>query len=292
MSRRQISTSIGSIAKDGVCEIMTGKLIKKKNRYCFVIGTGKIIAGAMTLVLVLSLFSCSGNISKIGEEIQLTGSDFSAWHQVPSDWKKSLGKWKVAGDALINSENQTLLTTKPGTDVMINGDQGTSEHLVSKKHFGDIEAHIEFMIPKKSNSGVYFMGRYEIQIQDSWGNKKLDCHDCSGIYQRWDENREPKGYEGHPPRVNASLPAGQWQSLDAVFIAPRFDRNGKKIANARFEKVVHNGIVVHENVELTGPTRASLYDDEKPTGPLFLQGDHGSVAYRNIRVVRLNGRQL
>ena len=269
---------------------MTGKLIEKKNRYCFVIGTGKIIAGAMALVVVLSLFSCSDNISKIGEEIQLTGSDLSAWHQVPSDWKKSLGEWKVAGDALINPENQTLLTTKPGIGVMINGDKGISEHLVSKKHFGDIETHIEFMISKKSNSGVYFMGRYEIQIFDSYGKDKLEIHDNGAIYQRWDENRTPKGYEGAVPRVNASLPAGQWQKLDVIFRAPRFDANGKKIGNARFEKVVHNGIVVHENVELTGPTRASLYDDEKPTGPLFLQGDHGSVAYRNIRVVRLNGR--
>ena len=67
-----------------------------------------------------------------------------------------------------------------------------------------------------------------------------------------------------------------------VFRAPRFDENGKKVANAKFEKAVHNGIIIHKDVELTGPTRASAYHDERPSGPLMLQGDHGPVAYRNI----------
>ena len=69
-----------------------------------------------------------------------------------------------------------------------------------------------------------------------------------------------------------------------VFRAPRFDKTGRKIANARFEKVVHNGVLVHSDIEVTGPTRAGVYDDEKPLGPLMLQGDHGPVAYRNLWV--------
>jgi hypothetical protein len=112
--------------------------------------------------------------------------------------------------------------------------------------------------------------------------------DCGGIYQRWDGKRSPKGYEGHAPRVNASLPAGRWQSYDVIFRAPRFDAGGRKTSNARFVKVIHNGIVVHEDVEVSGPTRAAAYKDEKPTGPLMVQGDHGPVAYRNIRIVPLN----
>ena len=59
---------------------------------------------------------------------------------------------------------------------------------------------------------------------------------------------------------------------------------GASSANARFERVVHNGVVVHENVEVTGPTRAASFEDEQPVGPLMLQGDHGPVAYRNIRL--------
>ncbi len=135
--------------------------------------------------------------------------------------------------------------------------------------------------PKGSNSGVYFQARYEIQILDSWGVEHPKYGDCGGIYERWKDNQ---GFEGRPPRVNASREPGEWQSFDVIFRAPRFDAAGGKIANARFVKVIHNGTVVHENVEVTGPTRASTFEDEKPLGPLMLQGDHGPVAYRNLRV--------
>ena len=145
--------------------------------------------------------------------------------------------------------------------------------------------HVEFMVPKGSNSGVYLMGRYEIQILDSYGKKKVSHGDCGGIYQRWANN---KGFEGHAPKMNASRPPGVWQTFDAVFRAPRFDDSGKKIADARFEKVIHNGTVVHKDVVCTGPTRSASFNDEKPMGPLMLQGDHGPVAYRNIWIMPLD----
>jgi len=127
-----------------------------------------------------------------------------------------------------------------------------------------------------------------VQILDSWGVKQPKFGDCGGIYQRWD-GKNRRGFEGHPPRVNASRPPGQWQTFDVIFRAPRFDSDGKKVANAKFIKVVHNGAVVHENVEVTGPTRAATFGDEKPIGPLMLQGDHGPVAYRNIRITPCGG---
>jgi hypothetical protein len=71
-----------------------------------------------------------------------------------------------------------------------------------------------------------------------------------------------------------------------VFKAPRFNRRGRKQANARFVKVVHNGIVIHENQEVTGMTRSGMSEKEKSTGPLMLQGDHGPVAYRNIYLIK------
>jgi sugar phosphate isomerase/epimerase len=165
---------------------------------------------------------------------------------------------------------------------MINGIKGTTTDILSKQELGDVRAHVEFMVPKGSNSGVYFMGMYEIQVFDSWGVKEPTYSDCGGIYERWNDNRTPQGYEGHAPRVNASRPPGQWQTYDVIFRAPRFNSKGQKISNARFEKVIHNGIVVHEDIEISGPTRASTYSDERPSGPLMLQGDHGPVAYRNI----------
>jgi len=217
--------------------------------------------------------------SKLQAKIKLIGNDFSAW--------RKHGDWQIVGEATMNPENQKSIATKPGSGIIVNGAKGRTVNLLSRAEFADVRVHIEFMVPRKSNSGVYFMGRYEIQVLDSWGVKQPNFDDCGGIYQRWDENRTPKGYQGRPPRVNASLPPGQWQSYDCIFHAPRFDKSGKKIANARFEKVIHNGIMVHENAELTGPTRASAYRDEKPTGPLMLQGDHGPVAYRNIWIVPL-----
>jgi len=210
------------------------------------------------------------------ERVYLVGDDLSAW-------RGNTGQWQIVGDVFVNPQNESLLGSKPGTGVLLNGPAGRTVNLLAKKEFGDVKAHIEFIIPKGSNSGLYFMGRYEIQVFDSWQKaSEYPGIECGGIYQRWDENKEPKGFQGHSPRVNASRPPGEWQSFDVIFRAPRFDENGKKIANARFEKVVHNGVVIHEDVELTGPTRAGAYEDEKPVGPLMLQGDHGPVAYRNI----------
>lgn len=196
-------------------------------------------------------------------------------------WREPRGEWAIVGEAVMDPNEPRQLAVKPGKGVLYNGPKGKTVNLLSAAEHADVIAHIEFMVPKGSNSGVYFQGRYEVQVLDSWGVEKPAYSDCGGIYQRWGPQG---GYEGHPPRVNASRAPGEWQSFDIVFRAPRFDENGKKIENARFVKVVHNGVVVHENVEVTGPTRAAHFEDEKPTGPLMLQGDHGPVAYRNIRL--------
>ncbi len=202
-----------------------------------------------------------------------------------SAWRAPTGDWMIAGDAVKNPQNEALLAAKAGKGVMINGATGRTSNIITKKEWGDVALHIEFVVPKGSNSGVYLMGRYEIQVFDSWGVAEPQHSDCGGIYQRW---RNDRGYEGRAPRVNASKEPGQWQSFDAIFRAPKFDRQGNKIANARFVEVKHNGILVHENVEVTGPTRAATWEnDEKATGPLMLQGDHGPVAYRNITMTPL-----
>ncbi|MDP6044446.1 MAG: DUF1080 domain-containing protein [Phycisphaerae bacterium] len=197
-----------------------------------------------------------------------------------------LGKWTEVGGVGLDEKNNRKLATKPGKGIIDNG--GRTKNILSKEEFGDIEAHVEFLVSKGSNSGVYFQGRYEIQVFDSWKVAKPKHSDCGGIYQRWGKNPSGKmGYEGVSPRVNASKAPGQWQTFDVIFRAARFDKNGKKTQNAKFVKVVHNGIVVHENHEVTGATRASAFNDEKPLGPLMLQGDHGPVAYRNIWISKI-----
>jgi sugar phosphate isomerase/epimerase len=202
-----------------------------------------------------------------------------------SSWQPDRGEWQNVGGAFMDADQPTRLGVLPGQVVVVNGMNGNTRHLVSRDELGDIRLHIEFMVPEESNSGVYFMGRYEIQIRDSFKKEsQYTGNECGGIYERWDESREPKGFEGVSPRIDAARAPGQWQWFDVVFRAPRFDESGNKIHNARFEKVYYNGFLVHENVEVSGPTRASLFDDEKPLGPLMLQGDHGPVAYRNLRV--------
>lgn len=204
-------------------------------------------------------------------------------------WQKPLGEWVAAHKVFVKEGNPKALDWEPGGGIAVNGPAGKTEHLRTNFDHGDIEAHIEFMVPEASNSGVYFMGRYEIQILDSWGVENPGYGDCGGIYQRW--KKDEGGYEGRPPRVNASRAPGAWQTFDVIFHAPRFDEDGEKTANAKFVKVVHNGMVIHENQEVTGPTRSAdhEYEPEVSVGPLKLQGDHGPVAYRNIRIRSLNG---
>lgn len=212
-------------------------------------------------------------------------SSSSGWISLDSieAWRGNTGDWVFVGDATPDPDDPAKIVTKPGAGALVNGPIGRTSNLLSEAEFGDVEAHVEFMVPKGSNSGVYFQGRYEIQVFDSWGVTDPKFSDCGGIYQRYNE-REKRGWEGRGPKVNASKAPGEWQTFDVVFRAPRFDAAGKKTANAVFVKVVQNGIVIHENVEVTGPTRAATFEDERSRGPLMLQGDHGPVAYRNVRI--------
>jgi len=207
------------------------------------------------------------------------GKDLTGWHAQdgkPSTWLTTRG---IRWERLLRP-TQLIPVPIPG-DRMLNGSQGHTANLVTDEKFGDVELYLEFMIPKGSNSGVYLMGHYEIQILDSWGLKEPKYSDCGGIYCQWIDEK-PVG--GRPPDVNACRPPGEWQSYDVVFRAPRFDGDGKKTADAKFETVVHNGQVIHTEVEVGGPTRASMPGPEKAEGPLMLQGDHGPVAYRNVRI--------
>jgi hypothetical protein len=196
------------------------------------------------------------------------------------DFKEPLGNWFVAGNAKLNSDDEKKLTALDGTGVFIN-ENGKTTNLVTKQNYGDIKLELDFIISKKSNSGVYLQGRYEIQIYDSWGKENPVSWDCGGIYERYDGT---KTYEGVPPLVNASGKPGEWQHLEIKFNAPRFNSKGEKIKNAIFKKVKLNGVLIHKNAEVTGPTASSLDEKEELSGPLMLQGDHWPVAFRNIKL--------
>jgi hypothetical protein len=200
-----------------------------------------------------------------------------------TSWRKPVGEWTAAKDVAMDTTDPEKFKLTPGEGILVNGAKGKTVNLATEAEFGDIEAHVEFWIPKHSNSGVYVMGRYEIQIYD--GETKYPGQECGGIYGRAVGDQT---VEGHSPLVNAAKAPGEWQIFDITFRAPRFDAAGKKTANAKFMKVVFNGKVIHENVEVNGPTRSAMFQQEKATGPIMLQGNHGPVAFRNLRVKQID----
>ncbi len=210
----------------------------------------------------------------------LNGRDLAGWQgqdaQRSNEWITTRGvRWEPA-------LGPTRLAAVPGPgDRILNSLAGKTVNLVTDRKFGDVELYIEFMISKGSNSGVYLQGLYEIQVFDSWGQTELKYNDCGGVYHRWINNQ---GVGGSPPSQNASRRPGEWQSFQIWFRAPRFDAKDGKTENARFIRVLHNGLPIQNNVEVEGPTRAHMPIPEAPLNPLMLQGDHGPVAYRSIYI--------
>ncbi len=202
------------------------------------------------------------------------------------EWSAAGTDWKLVGAVGLDPANARRFVARPGEGrVIYNGPTGRTRNIVTTRSYGDVEVHFEFNVPKGSNSGVKFEGVYEIQIADSFGVKVPTASHCGGIYPRAEllpvYHHIDKGF---PPKVNAAKPAGEWQALDVVFRAPRFDASGRKVANARVEKAVLNGVVIQEDVEVPYPTGNAWHDAERPEGPILLQADHGPVAFRNIRV--------
>ncbi|MDB5013908.1 MAG: hypothetical protein JWQ25_2110 [Daejeonella sp.] len=202
-------------------------------------------------------------------------------------FKNPGSSWQIAGGVTADLSKQNLLNTSKGSGILINlpDKKKHGSDLISNLEHGDIELELDYLMASGSNSGIYLQGQYELQLEDSWANKTAKSANNGGIYERWDDSKQEglKGFEGHAPRQNASKAPGLWQHLKIDFQAPKFDAAGKKIANAKFLRVELNGVLIHENVELSGPTRGAISTEEKQSGPLRFQGDHGAVAFRNIK---------
>ena len=159
-----------------------------------------------------------------------------------------------------------------------------SRSIYTRQSFWNYQLHLEFRSPfmpnytgqSRGNSGVYNLCRYEVQVLDSYGLEGKD-NECGGIYKISE------------PLVNMCAPPMQWQSYDITLTAPKFNKKGKKIANARIT-VVHNGVKIHDNLELPFPTAGAYIPDESKPAGIFLQ-DHGDpVQYRNIWIVDMGGK--
>jgi hypothetical protein len=158
--------------------------------------------------------------------------------------------------------------------------------ITSKQSFGSCQLHAEWAAPEvvqgegqgRGNSGIYFQGRYEVQVLDSYGNKTYYDGQAASIYKQW------------PPLVNACRKPGEWQTYDIIFDAPRFDADGQ-LTKPAYLTVLHNGVLVQNHAELQGATawdRAPAYQAHPPKLPLHLQ-DHGNpVRFRNLWIRELD----
>jgi hypothetical protein len=189
------------------------------------------------------------------------GKDISQWKMVYEE--KSI--WKVE-----NGYMEALPETGP---------------IMTREGFGECQLHIEWATPEKiegegqgrGNSGVFLMGMYEVQVLDSYENETYADGQAAAIYGQY------------PPLVNASRPPGEWQSYDITWHGPRFDETGKLLSAARIT-MLHNGILVHDNVTLTGPTGHHARPSYKAHPDKLTIGlqDHGNpVRFRNIWIQKL-----
>lgn len=193
--------------------------------------------------------------------ILFDGSFTSAWQHKNGD----AAKWTVSDNAL---------TVKAGTG-----------GIRTKQKFGDCQLHIEWRTPAevkgesqgRGNSGIFLMGRYEVQVLDSYNNKTYYNGQAGSIYKQ------------HIPLVNACKGPGEWQSYDIIFTAPRFSENGNVLIPAHFT-VLQNGVLVQNNVTVWGNTQntgSPVYEKHEAKESLELQ-DHGNpVSFRNIWIREL-----
>jgi hypothetical protein len=184
---------------------------------------------------------------------------------------KDLSQWrdqKTGGEAPWKIEDGAMISDK--------------DYIQTTNEFGDLQLHLEFKEPtppngdgqSRGNSGVFFMGQYEIQVLDCYHNKTYADGATAGIYGQ------------HPALVNACRPPGEWQTYDIIFNVPHFGTNGEVLSPA-YVTVFHNGVVAQNHQAIRGATNWRVpgkYTPHGPTGPLALQYHNNPVAFRNIWV--------
>ncbi len=223
---------------------------------------------ALASIIALSLGS-----PLFAGDAPFNGKDLSGWKfKARKDIQGP--KWQV-GTPVLGKDNPVALEVVKGPStalVNVVSGHGQSLDIYSEKKWGNCRIELEVLVAKGANSGIYVMGEYEVQILDTFGKEKLGGGGMGPTYG------------AQPPRTNACKKPGEWQNYLIDFVAPKFDAAGKKTANAVFRVVKLNGKILHENVEMKGPTPAGVTGKEAATGPIMFQGDHGAVAFRNIKI--------
>ncbi len=190
--------------------------------------------------------------------------------------------WAIVEDVNGNINVTNSLTGVTGTGVLLNlpSKKVKGTDLYTVLEYGDVDIELKFLMSKNGNSGIYLQGRYEVQLEDSWNLTKSTSASNGGIYNL------------KAPRINASKAPGLWQDLKISFQAPRFNSAGEKIQNARFLKVLLNGVVVQENVELFTPTPGAVSNQEVAKAALRIQGDHGAIAFKDLVISEIKEKKV
>jgi hypothetical protein len=185
-------------------------------------------------------------------------------------------------DAIVLFDGTDLSQWEGGDKWLIQDGYAVTQEtgIATRQGFGDCQLHIEFATPEeiegsgqgRGNSGIYLMGRYELQVLDSWENETYFDGQCGAIYKQ------------HPPLVNASRKPGEWQAFDVVFRAPRFNPDGSLLAPAAIT-VLHNGVLIQNHFQLLGSTSYTeppLYTAHAEREPIRLQFHGNKTRFRNI----------
>jgi hypothetical protein len=244
-------------------------------------------------------FAEKGREPNEGWRSLFNGKDLAGWTYRNPGAKKV---WVICDDVKLDPVDSTRLLPVgagggPGA-VMLCGGDGRGSDVMTSENFGDYELHIEFTVPKGSNSGVYNRGLFEIQVFDSYGVSQLSFHDCGALYER------------AFPKENLAKPPGVWQSYDITLVGKTLTLvwNGKTVYKdhdvrygetdrGAFERLTKESVGKPPELQVKlreekgkfvgffgeGGTRSGLDGPDRP-GPILLQGDHGPVAYRNLRI--------
>jgi hypothetical protein len=266
--------------------------------------TAAKVSGVLVALWAMSGFRADGAAPPTSQAAWVTcpfnGKDLDGWEA--RDKKEEFNKWQV-GKAEIDPADPRRIVVKPGGSDLVNVVTSHSQgaDLVSKARWSDCRIEIEVMVPKGSNSGIYVMGT-EIQVLDGINARTSPKGNMGAIYGRRGPSYFPKEwlsaeFKWNDPKwlawersdayvecVSKVLkPPGEWQKFVIEFELSKTDPATKTTRPARFRRVELNGVVIHENVELEKGARSP--------GTLLLQGNHGPVAYRNIKITPLEGEK-
>ena len=219
---------------------------------------GLDFSGKFELSRTVRVSATLGAKPPAGAVVLFNGKNFRQWEHIPTKENPT------GGTVQWNLKKGGVMEVKPGAG-----------SIVTKKKFTDFKLHVEFLLPfmpdkrgqGRANSGVYLQGRYEVQVLDSYGLEGKD-NECGGIYKVG------------PPLVNMCAPPMQWQTYDITFHAPKAGEPARAT-------VVHNGVTIHDEKELPGPTGGALDGNVNEPGGIYLQDHSNPMQFRNIWLVEL-----